>query len=103
MDGMVKKIFVLVILVLTFGLALATIIAPKKDYSENENRYLEKFPEPSLENITDASFMKDTETFVSDHFILRDIFMTIKTGYERATGRNRVNNIYLCKDAGVVR
>lgn len=98
MDGMVKKIFVFVILVLTFGLALATIIAPKKDYSENENRYLEKFPEPSLENITDATFMKDTETFVSDHFILRDIFMTIKTGYERATGRNRVNNIYLCKD-----
>ena len=42
--------------------------------------------------------MKDSENYVSDHFILRDFFMTVKTVYERMTGRNQVNKIYMCRD-----
>ncbi len=98
MNRRIKNIFVIVIAAVTLGLAVATVVAPKKAYSENENRYLEDFPELTFDNVKDASFMKDTENYVSDHFILRDVFMTIKTVYERATGRNRINNIYMCRD-----
>lgn len=82
------------ILLLSAGL----LLLPKKDYSEQENRYLEQFPEFSLETLADGSFMQDFETYVCDHFPLRDAFMTVRTWYERLTGRNQVNGIYLCDD-----
>lgn len=84
----------LCILLLSAGL----LFLPKKEYSEQENRYLEQFPELTLETIKDGSFMQDFETYVCDHFPLRDAFMTVRTWYERLTGKNQINGIYLCKD-----
>ena len=98
MNALIKKSLVILIASLTLALSLWTLLAPKKNYSENENRYLEEFPELNADTLRDASFMKDTETYVSDHFILRDFFMTVKTIYERMTGRNQVNKIYMCDD-----
>ena len=82
------------ILLLSAGL----LLLPKKEYSEQENRYLEHFPKLTLETITDGSFMQDFETYLCDHFPLRNAFMTVRTWYERLTGKNQVNGIYLCKD-----
>ena len=98
MNRTIKTTLVAVLAGITLLLSLATILAPKKDFSENENRVLEAFPKFSADTVKDGTFMSDTETYVSDHFILRDYFMTVRTVYERATGRNRVNNIYMCKD-----
>ncbi|MBO4324807.1 MAG: hypothetical protein J5845_05360 [Lachnospiraceae bacterium] len=98
MDEKIKTALVILLAAITLALSAATVIAPKKDYSEQENRYLEDRPVLSAENVLDGSFMKNSETYVSDHFILRDVFMTVRAGYERLTGRNCVNGIYLCKD-----
>lgn len=98
MNEKIKTALVAVLAVITIALSAATIIAPKKAYSEQENRYLEERPVLSAESVLDGSYMKDTETYVSDHFILRDVFMTVRAGYERLTGRNRVNGVYLCDD-----
>ncbi|MBQ1662621.1 MAG: hypothetical protein II054_08980, partial [Treponema sp.] len=94
----IKKSTIITIAILSLALSLLTVFWPKKNYSENENRYLEEFPKLSFDSIKDASFMKDSENYVSDHFILRDFFMTVKTVYERMTGRNQVNKIYMCRD-----
>ena len=98
MNEKIKTALVAVLAMITLALSVATIIAPKKAYSEQENRYLEERPVLSAESVLDGSYMKDTETYVSDHFILRDVFMTVRAGYERLTGRNRVNGVYLCDD-----
>ena len=98
MSGLIKKSTIITIAILSLALSLLTVLWPKKNYSENENRYLEEFPKLSFDSIKDASFMKDCESYVSDHFILRDFFMTVKTVYERMTGRNQVNKIYMCRD-----
>ena len=98
MNRTIKTTLVAVLAGITLLLSLATIFAPKKDFSENENRVLESAPKLSADTIKDGSFMDNTETYVSDHFILRDVFMTVKTVYERTTGRNRINNIYMCED-----
>jgi hypothetical protein len=98
MSGLIKKSTIITIAILSLALSLLTVFWPKKNYSENENRYLEEFPKLSFDLIKDASFMKDCESYVSDHFILRDFFMTVKTVYERMTGRNQVNKIYMCRD-----
>ncbi len=98
MNNKSKQLLWGIVLGLIFCLALGTVLLPKKEYSEQENRYLEDFPKISVETVLDTSFMQDLETYLSDHFVLRDSFMTLRTWYERLTGKNRINGIYLCED-----
>lgn len=42
--------------------------------------------------------MSGIQSYLSDHFPLRDPFMTLKTKYEMLTGREEINDIYLAKD-----
>lgn len=75
------------------------IFMPKSDFSENENRYLQKFPDFSVENIAEGSFTADLNSYLQDHFPLRDIFINIKTGFEKNILREKlINNIYICDD-----
>lgn len=92
--------------VLTVGLITAFIlcfsvwclVAPKQTFSENENRALASWPVYSFTALKDGSYMSGVQTYLSDHFPLRDPFMTLKTKYEMLTGREEINDIYLAKD-----
>ena len=61
--------------------------APKKTFSENENRVLEPAPVPSLDSILDGSFMKSAENYVADHFPLRDTFVSLNTAGQLLLGK----------------
>lgn len=74
------------------------LVAPKQTFSENENRALASWPVYSLTALKDGSYMSGVQTYLSDHFPLRDPFMTLKTKYEMLTGREEINDIYLAKD-----
>lgn len=92
--------------VLTVGIITAFIlcfsvwclVAPKQTFSENENRALASWPVYSFTALKDGSYMSGIQTYLSDHFPLRDPFMTLKTKYEMLTGREEINDIYLAKD-----
>lgn len=92
--------------VLTVGIITAFIlcfsvwclVAPKQTFSENENRVLASWPVYSFTALKDGSYMSGIQTYLSDHFPLRDPFMTLKTKYEMLTGREEINDIYLAKD-----
>ena len=92
--------------VLTVGLITAFILcfsvwclaAPKQTFSENENRALASWPVYSFTALKDGSYMSGIQSYLSDHFPLRDPFMTLKTKYEMLTGREEINDIYLAKD-----
>lgn len=74
------------------------LVAPKQTFSENENRALASWPVYSFTALKDGSYMNGVQTYLSDHFPLRDPFMTLKTKYEMLTGREEINDIYLAKD-----
>lgn len=74
------------------------LVAPKQTFSENENRALASWPVYSFTALKDGSYMSGVQTYLSDHFPLRDPFMTLKTKYEMLTGREEINGIYLAKD-----
>lgn len=93
-----SKIVCIITIVLICVLTILFLCFPKKLYSEQENRYLESFPSFSSESLWDASLMQDLETYASDHFPFRDLFMTIRTWQQRIMGKNEINGIYLCKD-----
>ena len=65
-------------LAILFGLAAAFVIIPDKDYSENEKRNLQTFPEFSLEALMDGKFSSEINEYFADQFPLRDAFVSIK-------------------------
>jgi len=85
-----------------FGLlaafSLFTVFLPKNDFSEEENRYLEKFPEFSLQNLLSGEYMKGLESYVSDHFAGRLFWIKSKTQMELLQGKNKINGVYVLKD-----
>lgn len=86
--------------------AVAHLALPDREFSENENRYLEQMPQLEaadfelslpLKNSGDfftGQFMSDFETYITDQFPLRDAFMTIKAACELAVGKTVNNDVY---------
>ena len=80
----------------------AFLIAPKKDFSENEKRILSDAPEVSFENLANGKLTKDFEAYVSDHFPLRDFFVGVQSYFDLLCGRNGTADVYYCKDGYLI-
>ncbi len=93
-------VYAICIAVLCFCIMFFTF--EKKEFSEGENRYLEKFPKLDIESITEGEFTEKLGTYVADHFPLRDSFLSIMTEAERISGRKQINGIYLAKDGSLI-
>jgi len=78
-----KKGLTVILSMLFIFFSIWFIILPKKEMSENENRYLEKFPQVSVENLLDGSLMTKLNHYIEDHFPIREQFLTIKSSLER--------------------
>ena len=52
--------------------SIATFVVKDREFSESENRVLEQRPTLTISSITDGSFMKKFETYLTDQFPLRD-------------------------------
>lgn len=87
----------LFILILT-GTSILLFALPKKEMSDTENRVLAKAPVLTLSSLTDGSFMKSFEAYLSDHFPFRDEVIKTKTAIDRLFGKKEENGIYIGKD-----
>jgi alginate O-acetyltransferase complex protein AlgJ len=70
------------------------IVAPKETFSENENRVLESMPTPTIDSILDGRFMQSAENYVSDHFPLRNTFVSLNTAAQLFLGRRDLGADY---------
>ena len=77
---------------------LFNILLPNIEYSELENRYLQKMPKLTVSSIKDGSFMEDFENYLNDHFIGRNMFVKIKAGIEYLLGKQENNDVYVGSD-----
>ena len=75
--------------------SVISIIIPDKEYSENENRVLAEWPEFSFENIMNGKYMSGLESYISDHFVLRDFWINIKVKSDLLVGKSELNGVYL--------
>lgn len=91
-----------VITALVLGLSLWCLVAPKQSFSENENRALADWPSYSFASLKDGSYMTGIQNYLSDHFPLRDQFMTLKTKFEELSGKKEINDIYLAQDGYLI-
>lgn len=82
-------------LIIIFSFPAMLFFSKKKDFSETENRALEKFPEMKSETIRDKSFMNGIEAYLSDHFPFRIGWVKTKLNLERISGKELINGIYI--------
>lgn len=74
------------------------ITLPKKEFSENENRILQKFPTVSVENIVSGQFSDEVEKYISDHFPGRDRLVSLKSTVQKSIGYKEMNGVFVSKD-----
>ena len=99
------------------GTSLLTALLPKREKSENENRYLAALPtvvnEKKLESAknpadvwnsvkwkyindrTGSAFKDDFETYLSDHLAGREAWVKFSNGIQRLSGKQEINGVYM--------
>ena len=95
MKKITNIITIVLFLAILFGLAAAFVIIPDKDYSENEKRNLQTFPEFSLEALMDGKFSSEINEYFADQFPLRDAFVSIKALAELSLLKGENNGVLL--------
>ena len=76
------------------GVLVISALLPKEEFSEMENRFLQKPPELSIETVKNGKFMENAEKYVSDHIAGRDLWVAAKAWGERLSGKQENNGIY---------
>ena len=82
------------ILSLVFFLVL-NCITPDRKISTSENRELASFPEFTLSALLDGSYFTDLNSYISDQFVFRDGWISLKSKEERWQGRKDLSDIYI--------
>ena len=102
--------FCLLIAVLT----VASMVNPVREYSETENRALAQLPEFSWESLfhnsiimkkptdTEKSYTQKYEDFVTDQFVARDAWISLKTQVELILGKKDSGGVYFGKDGYLI-
>lgn len=89
------KIITIIISIIMISFLLCFFAFPKKEYSENEFRYLAKMPEISLKSITKKETSEKIEDYITDHFPLREKLVEIKTDAYLLSGQYYINNVFI--------
>lgn len=92
---MKNKILTILFCILIFGFMLLNILTKKEEISESERRYLAVLPEITIENIFNRKITDNLETYLTDHFVFRDTFRSIKTLFNlNIFNKKDTNNLY---------
>ncbi|MDE6620193.1 MAG: hypothetical protein K2K74_06840 [Lachnospiraceae bacterium] len=94
----IKRAVVFLICIGILSMAVCFLISPKKEFSENENRYLTKLPPLSAKAVFDGAYTDSINDWLADHFPQRDFFVGLKSRAEIAVGRKEINHIYVAED-----
>ena len=84
--------------VLIFGFTAATIFTPTVEFSEAENRVLAGMPEVKINEIFNGDFEADYEEYLTDQFIFRNGWISLKTSVERLLGKRESKDIYFAEE-----
>ena len=79
-------------------LVLISLIMPDRSFSEEENRVLSKQPKFGVTEVMNKEYMEGLESYTSDQFIFRDLWIKLKVQCDLLTGKRELNGVYLGKD-----
>lgn len=91
-----------VFLIFIFGMAVWFLFNPKSDYSSSEKRYLQQFPEVTVDKVLDGTFGTEFESYFADQFPARSFWVGLNAYYNLDTGNNGANGVYSCGDGYLI-
>ncbi|OPY61880.1 MAG: hypothetical protein A4E56_01758 [Pelotomaculum sp. PtaU1.Bin065] len=91
---------ILTVMMLTFLAVffLLFMILPHRDFSERENRMLQKKPALSRDNLISGKFSHAAEDYLTDHFVFRDTWVGLKSAAELILQKKDNNGVYFGRD-----
>lgn len=102
MEKRLERLTALILAGLVLMLSAGFFIGEKKDFSENENRYLASFPHFSPERVVSGAYMEDWNSWLADQFPFRDFFVGAKTETETALGKKEINGVFIAEDSYLI-
>ena len=73
------------------------ICTPDREFSEQENRYLQTRPQFTFQSLFFGDYTSKFETYTTDQFPLRDRWISLKARSEILLGKKENNDVYLCQ------
>ena len=86
-----------VLLCFSLAFTLVTLVKPKRDFSERENRSLARSPAFSAAALADGSFARDAQTCFADQFVGRDFWISLHLKVRTLLGGRENGGVYLGK------
>lgn len=90
------------LLVIIYGFAVTMLTTPDKEYSEEENRYLQTLPHFSTESLINGDFTSDVASYCTDQMPLRNAFVGTKAIAEAIFTKRENNSVLLGKDGYII-
>ena len=81
---------------------VADLLGEDRLFSETENRLLAPKPDFTLEALFAGKYMEDYEAYVTDQFVGRDKWITMKTYMDILLRKKEVGGVYLGKDGYLI-
>ena len=85
-----------------FAMAIWFVVNPKADYSSSEKRYLQQFPETSVDTVLSGEFSEKFETYFADNFPQRNMWVGLNSYYNLGIGLNSRNGVYNSADGYLI-
>ena len=79
-------------------LGILTLCLPSKEYSENENRYLQTRPALSAKELLSGSAQEDIQAFMNDQIPGRDMFNSLAVRVQKLLGKRDISDVYIGAD-----
>lgn len=98
MNHKTAKIFGFVFPAILIAVMFFNIFLPDKKFSAEENRLLQTMPKLSISSIFSGRFETKAESYAADQFMLRNMFIKIKSSFGISLGSTESNNVFMCKD-----
>lgn len=95
---MKNKIFFSIFMIIWILLIVLNFVIQKKEFSEQENRYLAKIPAFSFEDLVNGKYAESLDTYINDHFIFRNFWLKLNSTVQLSTGKTENNGVYIGKD-----
>ncbi|MDO5560847.1 MAG: DHHW family protein [Oscillospiraceae bacterium] len=82
-------------LIIIFVFPVTLLVSKKTEFSDIENRKLQKAPSFSFDSWFSKSFMTNTESYIADHFPGRTGWVKTKIKTQLMLGKTELNGIYI--------
>lgn len=90
------------LLAVIYGFSVATLATPDKEFSPDENRYLQLKPKLTPETLTSGKFTSQIADYFADQIPLRGIFVETKAVSEMALLKSENDDVLAGKDGYII-